>query len=74
MKNLVIEKQYTFNEDSCIRIKGNVEVDNVKHNFDLTTDDYGIYVASSTFDKELLSQLVAVILEEDPDLDCFLEF
>ena len=72
MKNLVIEKQYTFNEDSCIRIKGNVEVDNVKHNFDLTTDDYGVYVDG--IDKELLSQLIAIILEEDPDLDCFLEF
>jgi len=72
MKNLVIEKQYTFNEDSCIRIKGNVEVDNVKHNFDLQTDDYGVYVDG--IDKELLSQLIAIILEEDPDLDCFLEF
>ena len=72
MKNLVIEKQYTFNEDSCIRIKGNVEVDNVKHNFDLQTDDYGVYVEG--IDKELLPQLIAVILEEDPDLDCFLEF
>jgi len=72
MENLVIEKQYTFNEDSCIRIKGNVEVDNVKHNFDLQTDDYGVYVDG--IDKQLLSQLIAVILEEDPDLDCFLEF
>jgi len=72
MENLVIEKQYTFNEDSCIRIKGNVEVDNVKHKFNLETDDYGVYVEG--IDKELLPQLIAVILEEDPDLDCFLEF
>jgi hypothetical protein len=72
MENLVIEKQYTFNEDSCIRIKGNVEVDNVKHNFDLKTDDYGAYVDG--IDKQLLPQLIAAILEEDPDLDCFLEF
>ena len=72
MENLVIEKQYTFNEDSCIRIKGNVEVDNVKHKFNLETDDYGAYVEG--IDKQLLPQLIAVILEEDPDLDCFLEF
>jgi hypothetical protein len=72
MENLVIEKQYTFNEDSCIRIKGTVEVDNVKHKFELETDDYGAYVDG--IDKQLLPQLIAAILEEDPDLDCFLEF
>ena len=72
MENLVIEKQYTFNEDSCIRIAGKVEIDNVKHNFKLETDDYGAYVDG--IDKQLLPQLIAAILEEDPDLDCFLEF
>jgi inorganic pyrophosphatase/exopolyphosphatase len=72
MKNLVIKKQRTFNEDSCIRIAGKVEIDNVKHNFKLETDDYGVYVDG--IDKQLVPQLVEAILEVDPDLDCFLEF
>ena len=72
MKNLVIKKQRTFNEDSCIRIAGKVEIDNVKHNFELETDDYGVYVDG--IDKQLVPQLVEAILEVDPDLDCFLEF
>lgn len=72
MKNLVIKKQRTFNEDSCIRIKGTVEIDNVKHNFDLETDELGFKYVEG-IDKELVPQLVAIILEEDPDLDCYLE-
>ena len=72
MKNLVIKKTRTFNEDSCIRIKGTVEIDNVKHKFKLETDDYGAYVEG--IEKKYLLQLIDAILEEDPDLDCFLEF
>ena len=73
MKNLVIKKQRTFNEDSCIRIAGKVEIDNVKHNFKLETDELGFKYVEG-IDKQLVPQLVEAILEVDPDLDCFLEF
>ena len=72
MKNLVIEKRYSFREDSCIRIAGTVEIDNVKHNFDLKTDEMGAKYVDG-IDKELVPQLVAILLEDDPDLDCYLE-
>jgi len=72
MKNLVIKSTRTFNGDSCIRIKGTVEIDNVKHKFKLEADDYGAYVEG--IEKKYLLQLIDAILEEDPDLDCFLEF
>ena len=71
MKNLVIEKQRTFNEDSCIRIKGTVEIVNVKHKFKLETDEGGLIHIEGVNDT-LLPQLVEEILEVDPDLDCFL--
>jgi hypothetical protein len=72
MKNLVIKKQRTFNEDSCIRIAGKVEIDNVKHNFELETDELGFKYVEG-IDKQLVPQLVEAILEVDPDLDCYLE-
>ena len=70
MKNLVITSTRTFNEDSCIRVKGKVEVNNVKHKFVVETDDYGPQVEG--IDEQLLPQLIEAILEVDPDLDCFL--
>ena len=72
MNNLVIEKQRTFMEDSCIRIEGTVEIDNVKRKFELETDE-GDLVNVEGVDTQLLPQLVEAILEVDPDLDCFLE-
>ena len=42
MNNLVIKSTRTFMEDSCIRIKGTVEIDNVKHKFVLETDEGGL--------------------------------
>jgi predicted RNA-binding protein with RPS1 domain len=71
MNNLVIEKQRTFMEDSCIRIEGKVEIDNVKHKFELETDEGGLIhiVGVDTF---YYHRLVEEILEVDPDLDCFL--
>ena len=72
MKNLVIKKQRTFNEDSCIRIAGKVEIDNVKRNFELETDELGFKYVEG-IDKQLVPQLVEAILEVDPDLDCYLE-
>jgi len=72
MKNLVIKSTRTFNEDSCIRIKGNVEIGGIKHKFELETDDYSAHVDGIS--EHLWPQLIAAILEEDPDLDCFLEF
>ena len=70
MKNLVITSTRTFNEDSCIRVKGKVEVNDVKHKFVVETDDYGASV--NGVDEQLLPQLIEAILEVDPDLDCFL--
>ena len=72
MKNLVIKKQRTFNEDSCIRLSGKVEIDNVKHNFKLETDELGFKYVEG-IDTQLVPQLVEAILEVDPDLDCYLE-
>jgi hypothetical protein len=71
MKNLKITSARTFNEDSCIRIKGEVEVDNAKCKFVLETDDQGRIDIDGIAD-QLLPQLVSAILEIDPDLDCFL--
>jgi hypothetical protein len=71
MTNLVIEKQRTFMEDSCIRIEGKVEIDNVKHKFVVETDEGGLIHIEGVNDT-LLPQLVEEILEVDPDLDCFL--
>ena len=72
MKNLVISSSRTFNEDSCIRIKGKVEVDNAKCKFVLETDERGNIEIEGLPD-QLVPELVAAILEIDPDLDCFLE-
>jgi len=72
MTNLVITSTRTFNEDSCIRIKGKVEIDNVKHKFELETDE-GSLIRVGGVDNQLLPQLVEAILEVDPDLDCFLD-
>jgi len=72
MNNLVIESTRTFMEDSCIRIKGKVEIDNVKHKFVVETDEGGLIYPEGV-DAQLLPQLVEAILEVDPDLDCFLE-
>jgi hypothetical protein len=72
MNNLVIENTRTFMEDSCIRIKGKVEIDNVKHKFVVETDE-GSLIHVDGVDTQLLPQLVKAILEVDPDLDCFLE-
>jgi hypothetical protein len=72
MKNLVITSARTFNEDSCIRIKGKVEVDNAKCKFVLETDERG-RIDIDGITGQLLPQLVAAILEIDPDLDCYLE-
>ena len=71
MNNLVIKSTRTFMEDSCIRIKGTVEIDNVKHKFAVETDEGGL-VHIEGVDTQLLPQLVEEILEVDPDLDCFL--
>jgi len=71
MTNLVIEKQRTFMEDSCIRIEGKVEIDSVKQKFELETDEGGLIHVEGV-DNTLLPQLVEAILEVDPDLDCFL--
>jgi hypothetical protein len=72
MKNLVISSSRTFNEDSCIRIKGKVEVDNAKCKFVLETDERG-RIDVDGVSVLLLPELVAAILEMDPDLDCYLE-
>jgi hypothetical protein len=72
MNNLVIESTRTFMEDSCIRIKGKVEIDNVKRKFAVETDEGGL-IHIEGVDAQLLPQLVEAILEVDPDLDCFLE-
>jgi len=72
MNNLVITSTRTFMEDSCIRIKGKVEIDNVKHKFEVETDE-GDLVNVKGVDTQLLPQLVEAILEVDPDLDCFLD-
>jgi len=72
MNNLVIESTRTFMEDSCIRIKGTVEIDNVKRKFAVETDE-GDLVNVEGVEGRLLPQLVEAILEVDPDLDCFLE-
>jgi hypothetical protein len=72
MTNLVIEKQRTFMEDSCIRIEGKVEIDNVKHKFVVETDEGGL-IHIEGVDTFYYHRLVEEILEVDPDLDCFLE-
>jgi len=72
MNNLVITSTRTFMEDSCIRIKGKVEIDNAKHKFVVETDE-GSLIHVEGVDTQLLPQLVEAILEVDPDLDCFLE-
>lgn len=72
MNNLVIEKQRTFMEDSCIRIEGKVEIDNVKHKFVVETDEGGL-IHIEGVDTFYYHRLVEEILEADPDLDCFLE-
>ena len=72
MNNLVIEKQRTFSEDSCIRIEGKVEIDNVKHKFVVETDEGGL-IHIEGVDTFYYHRLVEEILEVDPDLDCFLE-
>jgi len=72
MNNLVIKSTRTFMEDSCIRIKGTVEIDNVKRKFTVETDE-GDLVNVKGVDTQLLPQLVEAILEVDPDLDCFLD-
>ena len=72
MNNLVIESTRTFMEDSCIRVKGTVEIDNVKHKFVVETDE-GSLIRIEGVNDTLLPQLVEAILEVDPDLDCFLE-
>jgi hypothetical protein len=72
MKNLVISSSRTFNEDSCIRIKGKVDVDNTKCKFVLETDERG-RIDIDGVSVLLLPELVAAILEIDPDLDCYLE-
>ena len=72
MNNLVIEKQRTFMEDSCIRIEGKVEIDNVKHKFVVETDEGGL-IHIEGVDTFYYHRLVEEILEVDPDLDCFLE-
>ena len=72
MNNLVIESTRTFMEDSCIRIKGKVEIDNVKRKFAVETGVGGL-IHIEGVDAQLLPQLVEAILEADPDLDCFLE-
>jgi len=71
MNNLVIASTRTFMEDSCIRIKGTVEIDNVKHKFVLETDEGGLILIKGVQGR-LLPELVEAILEVDPDLDCFL--
>ena len=72
MKNLVITSSRTFNEDSCIRIKGNVQIANVKCKFVLETSDrYGIDIEGIS--EDMLPELIVAILEVDPDLDCYLE-
>lgn len=72
MNNLVIEKQRTFMEDSCIRIEGKVEIDNVEHKFVVETDEGGLihFEGVGAF---YYHRLVEEILKVDPDLDCFLE-
>ena len=72
MNNLVIEKQRTFQEDSCIRIEGKVEIDNVKRKFVVETDEGGL-IHIEGVDTFYYHRLVEEILEVDPDLDCFLE-
>ena len=72
MTNLVIEKQRTFMEDSCIRIEGKVEIDNVKHKFVVETDEGGL-IHIEGVDTFYYHRLLEEILEVDPDLDCFLE-
>jgi hypothetical protein len=71
MNNLVIESTRTFLQDSCIRVKGTVEIDNVKHKFVVETDEGSLIFVAGVNDT-LLPQLVKAILEVDPDLDCFL--
>ena len=72
MKNLKITSARTFSQDSCIRIKGKVEVDNAKCKFVLETDERGNIEIEGLPD-QLVPELVAAILEIDPDLNCFLE-
>ena len=72
MNNLVIASTRTFMEDSCIRIKGKVEIDNVKHKFVVETDEGGL-IHIEGVDTFYYHRLVEAILEVDPDLDCFLE-
>ena len=72
MNNLVITSTRTFMEDSCILVKGKVEIDNVKHKFVVETDE-GSLIHIEGVDTQLLPQLVKAILEVNPDLDCFLK-
>ncbi len=72
MNNLVIKSTRTFMEDSCIRIKGTVEIDNVKHKFVLETDEGGLIHVEGV-DTFYYHRLIEEILEVDPDLDCFLD-
>ena len=71
MKNVKIEKSFTFNEDSQIAVWGTVEVDNQVVKFQLETDYDGNIVTESDI-KLNTETLVKLLIEEDDYLDCFL--
>ena len=78
MKNVTISKMETFNEDSQIRIKGTVIVDEQVVKFELETEEDGtveIFFYKDrchSFIKLDEAMLVKLLLEVDEDLDCFL--
>ena len=71
MKNVKIERSFTFNEDSQIAVWGTVEVDNQVVKFQLETDYNGNIVTESDI-KLNTETLVKLLIEEDDYLECFL--
>ena len=71
MKNLVITSTRTFMEDSCVRVQGTVEIDNVKHKFVVETDE-GSLIHIKGVDTFYYQRLIEEILEVDPDLEWLL--
>jgi hypothetical protein len=71
MKNVTISKMRTFNEDSQIRIKGTVVVDEQIVKFELETEEDGTVEIDSIIKLDE-AMLVKLLLEVDEDLDCFL--
>ena len=71
MKNLVITSTRTFMEDSCVRVEGTVEIDNVKHKFVVETDE-GSLIRIKGVDTFYYQRLIEEIIEVDPDLEWLL--